>query len=119
MLDVTLRKGANAVGYLGGGLVLGSPWLSEAPVWLDKLERALILFGVVVIASSPYRWPRANIEPPEQFSTRVSAPATLFASTVAAAQLAWTGVMSDHTLHGLVMLGLVGAFLRIQPRTVE
>lgn len=119
LLDISLRKGANTVGHLSGLLVLASPWLSEAPIWVDWVERLLILFGVAVIASSPYRWPGANIEPPEWYSTRLSAPATLFASAVAAAQLAWTGVMSDHTLHGLVMLGLVGAFLRIQPRTVE
>ncbi|HMV70017.1 MAG TPA: hypothetical protein PKA64_24465, partial [Myxococcota bacterium] len=90
-----------------------------APAWCDGLERALILFGVLVIAASPYLWPGANPEPPERFSRSVSAPAVAVAGCAASAQLALYGSVPDHVFHGLVMLALTGAFFRIQPRTVE
>jgi hypothetical protein len=125
IFNIILRKGMNGFGYLGIFFViyaaLGS-WLGFTFTELEKLmipaSYYLTLFGVVVTCSTVYMY-KGNPHPPEQFSKYVSAPTVIIVCIVAGWIYATRGSLPTLVINGLAMLGLAGAFFRIQTSTTE
>ena len=125
LCNIILRKGMNGFGYLGAAFVVYGAlgiWLGFTFVELEKImipaSYYLTLFGVILTCATVYFY-KGNPHPPERFSIRVSAPIVMITCFFAGLFYAIMGSLPILVINGLVMLGLAGAFFRIQPATAE
>lgn len=125
LFNIVLRKGMNSFGYLGAFFVLYAALGSWYGFNFAELEKVMIpasyyltLFGVVLTCATVYMY-EGNPHPPEKFSKRVSAPIVIIACFVAGWVYATKGSLPNLVINGLAMLGLAGAFFRIQTSTNE
>ena len=125
LFNIVLRKGMNGFAYVGALFViygaLGS-WLGFSFIELEKImiptSYYLTLFGVVLTCLTVYMY-EGNPHPPERFSKYVSAPVVIIACVIAGWVYATNGSLPNLVINGLAMLGLAGAFFRIQTATSE
>ncbi len=125
LINIILRKGMNCFGYLGAAFVvyavLGS-WIGFTFVDLEKImvpmSYYLTLFGVILTCSTVYFY-KGNPHPPEKFSKFFSAPIVILSCLIAGIFYAMNGSLPTLVINGLAMLGLAGAFFRIQSATSE
>ena len=125
LLNIVFRKGMNGFAFVGALFViygaLGS-WLRFSFIEIEKLmiltSYYLTLFGVILTCLTVYLY-KGNPHPPEKFSKYVSAPAVIIACAIAGWVYATKGYLPNLVINGLAMLGLAGAFFRIQTATNE
>ena len=125
LFHIVLRKGMNGFAYVGSLFViygaLGA-WLEFSFKEIEKimipLSYYLTLFGVILTCLTVYMY-EGNPHPPDRFSKYVSAPVVIIACVIAGWMYVTKGSLPNLVINGLAMLGLAGAFFRIQTATSE
>jgi hypothetical protein len=125
LFNIVIRKGMNGFAYVGALFViygaLGS-WFGFSFIEIEKImiptSYYLTLFGVILTCLTVYMY-EGNSHPPERFSKYVSAPVVIIACAIAGWVYATKGSLPNLVINGLAMLGLAGAFFRIQTSTSE
>lgn len=115
----------NAFAYLGAFFVIYGAIGSWRSFTFTELEKIMIpasyyltLFGVILTCATVYMY-KGNPHPPEKFSKYVSAPVVIATCFAAGWVYATKGSLPNLVINGLAMLGLAGAFFRIQTSTIE
>ena len=106
--------GAILIIYAAVALLTKESW---APLerWAGPISSFLTIVATLLTATSVY-YPTNTVHPPDKFSTHISAPIVI--TCCALAILAWfvRGDLPATIVNGFALIGLSGAFFRIQLR---
>ncbi len=125
LFHIVLRKGMNGFAYTGALFVIYGifgDWLGFTFKELEKImipmSYYLTLLGVILTCLTVYIY-EGNPHPPERFSKYISAPVVIIVCVIVGWLYATKRSLPNLVINGLTMLGLAGAFFRIQTATSE
>jgi len=122
LFAICLRHFFAFLGWLGAILILYSAasyatrqtW---APLekWGGPGSSLLTVFATLIVAAAIY-FPSTTIHPPDKFSHFVSAPIVIVSCIIAIMIWVFYGNLSTSVVNGFALLGLAGAFFRLQSK---